>query len=61
MAAPLSVCTKEEQRSVIRFLWSEGVSGAEIHRRLSAQYGNSVLPNGVSTNGYKNSKMLAQV
>jgi transposase len=28
---------------VIRFLLSEGVSGAEIHRRLSAQYGNSVL------------------
>ena len=44
MAVPLSVCTKEEQRSVIRFLWSEGVSGAEIHRRLSAQYGNRVLP-----------------
>lgn len=44
MAAPLSVCTKEEQRSVIRFLWSEGASGAEIYRRLSAQYGNSVLP-----------------
>jgi hypothetical protein len=43
MAAPLSVCTKEEQRSVIRFLWSEGVSGAAIHQRLSAQYGNSVL------------------
>jgi hypothetical protein len=44
MAAPLSVCTKKEQLSVIRFLWSEGVSGAEIHRRHSAQYGNSVLP-----------------
>ena len=44
MAAPLSVCTMEEQRSVIRFLWSKGVSGAEIHRRLSAQYGDSVLP-----------------
>ena len=43
MAAPLSICTKEEQRSVIRFLWSEGVSGVEIHRRLLAQYGNSVL------------------
>ena len=43
-AAPLSVCTKEEQRSVIRFLWPEGVSGVEIHRRLSAQYGNGVLP-----------------
>ena len=44
MTAPLSVCTKEEQRSVIRFLWSEGVSGAEIHRRLTVQYGNNVLP-----------------
>ena len=44
MAAPLSICTKEEQRSVIRFLWSEGVSGAEIHRRLLVQYGNSCLP-----------------
>jgi len=44
MAAPLSICTKEEQRSVVRFLWSECVSGAKTHRRLSAQYGNSVLP-----------------
>jgi hypothetical protein len=43
MATPLSVCTKAEQRSVIRFLWSDGVSGAETHRRLSAQYGNRVL------------------
>jgi hypothetical protein len=41
MAALLAVCTKEEQRAVIRFLRSEGVSGAEIHRRLSTQYGNS--------------------
>jgi len=44
MAAPLSVCTKEEQRGVIRFLWSEGVPEAEIHRRLKAQYGGSALP-----------------
>jgi hypothetical protein len=44
MAAPLSVCTKEEQRGVICFLWSEGVPGAEIHQRLSAQYGDSALP-----------------
>jgi len=44
MGAPLSFCIKEEQRSVIRFLWSECVSGAEIHRRLSVQYGNSVSP-----------------
>ena len=44
MAAPLSVCSKEEQSSVIRFLWSEGVSGATINQRLSAQYRNSVFP-----------------
>ena len=44
MAAPLAVCTKEEQRAVIRFLWSEGVPGAEIHRRLSTQYGDNALP-----------------
>jgi hypothetical protein len=36
MAAPLSVRTTEEQRAVVRFLWAEGVPGAEIHRRLSA-------------------------
>jgi len=44
MAAPLAVCTKEEQRAVTRFLWSEGVPGAEIHRRLSTQYGDSAVP-----------------
>jgi len=43
MAAPLAVCTKEEQRAVIRFLSSEGVPGAEIHRRLSTQYRDSAL------------------
>jgi hypothetical protein len=32
------------QRVLIRFLWTEDVPGAEIHRRLSAQYGNSALP-----------------
>jgi hypothetical protein len=40
---PLSVCTTEEQRSVIRFLWSGDVSGAAVHQRLTAQYRNSVL------------------
>jgi len=42
--ARLSVCTREEQRSVIRFLWAEGVKGAEIHARLCTQYGNNALP-----------------
>ena len=43
MSARLSVCTKEEQRSVLRFLWAEGVKGTKIHARLCAQYGDSAL------------------
>jgi hypothetical protein len=43
MATPLSVCSREEQRSVIQFLWSEGVSCATTHHSLPEQYGNSVL------------------
>ncbi|KAF8794324.1 hypothetical protein HNY73_002315 [Argiope bruennichi] len=39
MGAPLEVCTTEEQRAVIRFLWSEGVKESDIRRRLSSQYG----------------------
>jgi len=43
MAAKPINCTKEEQRSVIHFLWGEGVPGAEIHLRMCAQYGDKVL------------------
>ena len=44
MSARLSICTKEEQRSVIRFLWAEVVKDAEIHARLCTQYGDNALP-----------------
>jgi hypothetical protein len=37
-ATPLGDCTIEEQRAVVRFLWTEGVKSAEIHRRMLAQY-----------------------
>jgi len=40
MATPLATCTKEEQRSVIRFLSSEGVKLIEINRRMNVQYGD---------------------
>lgn len=43
MATPLEHCTREEQRSVIRFLHSEGVKPIDIHRRMKLQYGNSCL------------------
>jgi hypothetical protein len=43
MAAPHAAFTKEEQRSVIRFLSSEGVKPIEIHRRMKVQYGDACL------------------
>jgi len=43
MAAPLATCITEEQRSVIRFLSSEGVKPNEIHRRMEVQYGDACL------------------
>jgi hypothetical protein len=44
MAAPLSLYNKEEQCAVIGSLRADDVPQAEIHCRLSAQYGNSTLP-----------------
>jgi transposase len=43
MAAKLEDCTKEEQRSVICFLWAEGVPGGQIHQRICAQYGDNAV------------------
>jgi hypothetical protein len=39
MATPLSDCTIDEQRAMVRFLWEEGVKSAEIDHRMLAQYG----------------------
>jgi hypothetical protein len=39
----LFLCTKVEQRAVIRFLWAGSVPGAEMHRWISVQYGSSVM------------------
>jgi hypothetical protein len=43
MEAPLSICTKEKIRAVIRFLFAEGVKPVEIIRRMQAQYGDNCL------------------
>ena len=43
MDAPLAQCTRNEQRALVRFLWSKGSPGAEIHKRLFAQYGVNAL------------------
>jgi hypothetical protein len=43
MAVKLENCTKEEQRSVIGFMWEEGVPGSQIHQHMCAQYGDNAL------------------
>jgi transposase len=43
MEAPLSICTKEEMRGVIRFLFVEDVKPVEIIRRMQAEYGDNCL------------------
>jgi transposase len=43
MEAPLSSCTKEEMRGVIRSLFAEGVKPVEIIRLMQAQYGDNCL------------------
>jgi hypothetical protein len=46
MAAPLEVCTKDKQRAAmrLRFLASEVMKGAEIHRQLAVKCGQNCLP-----------------
>lgn len=34
MVTSVTVCTKEEQRAIILFLWAEGMPGAEIHYQV---------------------------
>jgi len=40
MFVPLQQCTKQEQSSVMKFLFSEGMKPIEIHRRMRIQYGD---------------------
>jgi hypothetical protein len=44
MEAPLSICTKEEMKKVIRFLFVEVVKPVKIIHRMQAQYGDNCLP-----------------
>lgn len=45
MSASLSVCTKEEMRDVVHFLYSEGTKSAAIIRRMQQLHGEAVLVN----------------
>ena len=43
MAVPLQQCTKQEQRSVVRCLFSEGVKRIDIQRRRRIKYGDRCM------------------
>jgi hypothetical protein len=43
MDAPLTTCTKVEQRALNWFLWTEVVRSVEIHPKLSTHYGDCIL------------------
>ena len=43
MAAPLSTCTKIEQRGVVRFLWAKNMEAKDIHKEMLPMYGEHCL------------------
>jgi hypothetical protein len=38
MAIVLEECTTEEQRTVVRFLWTKGLNAEDIHKEMSPVY-----------------------
>ena len=58
MAVSLKTCTREEQRSVIRFLRSEGVKPIEIHRRMTFKYCDACLSQQQVYDGVGSSQMV---
>jgi hypothetical protein len=61
MASPLSVCTKEEQRAVIRFLWAEGAQGQKSIEDFQHNMGTVPYCSIVCMNGLPCPKTAAQV
>jgi hypothetical protein len=43
MATVLEACITEEQRSVVRFLWAEGLNAKDIHKEMFPVYGGKCL------------------
>jgi hypothetical protein len=43
MATVLEECTTEEQRSVVRFLWAEGLNEKDIHKEMFPVYSGKCL------------------
>ena len=60
MTAPLAKCTGEEHRALIRFLWSEGVSGLKFTRGSKHNMETAPYPKEVRTSGLKSLKVAGQ-
>ena len=43
MMAPLSTCTKKEQRGIVRFLWAKNMEAKDIHKEMLPMYGEHCL------------------
>jgi hypothetical protein len=43
MATVLEECNTEEQRSVLRFLWTERLNAKDIHKEMFPVYGGECL------------------
>jgi hypothetical protein len=52
-------CTKEEQPSVVWFLWLEGYQGLQSIKDFQRHTGTVFCRYGVSVNGLKDSEMVA--
>jgi hypothetical protein len=59
VAAPLSTCTVEKQRSFIHFLLSEGVKPSEIYRRMKVQPNHTVTPTHIEPEQYTHTQSQA--
>ena len=54
MAAPLSTCTKIEQRGVVRILWAKNMEANYIHKEMLPMYGEHSLSRQVVHNWVQN-------
>jgi hypothetical protein len=45
MATVLEECITEEERPVVRFLWSKGLNAKDIHKEMFPVYGGNCLAN----------------
>ena len=43
MAAPLSTCTKIEQRGFVHFLWAKNMEAKDMHKEMLPMYGEHCL------------------